>query len=408
MVDAAGDRVPLLGSSVRARSRPAVERCKVEVSQLSGSWLASYADFAAHRPRGAAQEPVWARAWHRHASPDIVAITAEDDGAPALMLALEVVRQGPFRVARFIGGSHANANFPAADGRWARGAGGRELRAIARDMRRARPDIDLLRLERMAESQGGTPNPLLAAGRLPSPNPALSLALEGSMAETLKRLGDRRKARKHRSKQRKFEETGGVRRVEARSDAAIDRLLSAFFAFKEARFREAGIPDVFAEPAVRAAFLDVFRESLGEASPPFLLHGLEVGGMLRAVTGSSRTADRTTCEFGAIGSDEMVKHSPGEFLFYENIEEACAAGQRFYDFGVGDEPYKRSWCDTQTTHFDVLLPLTGKGRVLAGSLSLLGRLKTAVKRNPAVWQAVKGLRRRAVGAAPDKPDDMPD
>ena len=99
--------------------------------------------------------------------------------------------------------------------------------------------------------------------------------------------------------------------------------------------------------------------------PPFVLHGLEVDGTLRAVTGSSRTSTRIICEFGTIADDDLAHASPGDFLFFENIAEACRQGLAVYDFSVGDEPYKRLWCDLETRHFDVIIPLSAKGRLLA-------------------------------------------
>lgn len=397
MVDAAGGLSALPRRPAAAAATPDTSP-DIAVSRFSPAWLPAYADFLRKAPHGAAQEPVWLAAWHTHSSKDMIAAAATAKGKPVLMLALEVVRRGPFRVARFVGGSHANANFPAVDPAWATGAARRDVQALALAVRRARPDIDLVLFERMPAEHAGTANPLLAAGGAPSPNPALSLTLEADILRTLDRRGERRKAKKQRSKIRKFEAAGGFRRIEAQSDAEVERLLGAFFAFKESRFRQAGIADVFAEPSVRAAFLTLFRAALREPHRPFVLHGLEVGGALRAVTGSSRTPRRTTCEFGGISDDELGKQSPGEFLFYQNIEEACAAGQDAYDFGVGDEPYKRHWCDTETTHFDVELPLTLKGRALAGGLGLLRRATGTVKRNPVLWQAVKRLRRRAAGA----------
>ena len=35
-----------------------------------------------------------------------------------------------------------------------------------------------------------------------------------------------------------------------------------------------------------------------------------------------------------------------------------------FDFSVGDEPYKRLWCDIETRHIDVVAPLTAKGALL--------------------------------------------
>ena len=133
--------------------------------------------------------------------------------------------------------------------------------------------------------------------------------------------------------------------------------------------------------------------------PSFVLHGLEVGGKLRAVTASSLTPNGLVCEFGAIADDELAHASPGDFLFFDNIEEACQRGLKIYDFSVGDEPYKRLWCNLETRHFDVTIPLTIKGRALALQMRLAARLKAFIKNSPTVWKLTKLLRKRAVGIA---------
>ncbi|TIX05388.1 MAG: GNAT family N-acetyltransferase, partial [Mesorhizobium sp.] len=76
------------------------------------------------------------------------------------------------------------------------------------------------------------------------------------------------------------------------------------------------------------------------------------------------------------------------------------------DFSVGDEPYKRLWCDIETQHFEVLVPLTLKGRALALALRQGARTKAIIKNSPLIWKLTKMLRRKAAGqAAPAAEDD---
>jgi len=56
-------------------------------------------------------------------------------------------------------------------------------------------------------------------------------------------------------------------------------------------------------------------------------------------------------------------------------------------------------------HFDVLVPLSAKGKVLAGALALTSRLKRLTKSNPALWAAARRLRRRAAGQPEGCGDD---
>ncbi|MDX8507160.1 GNAT family N-acetyltransferase [Mesorhizobium captivum] len=406
MVDAAasfdGNRIAANEAPARA---PASSQGRLTAAVSDG--LADYAEFCASALFAPAQSPSWVRNWAAETRADMVVATLNTDSRPALSLALEVVRSGPFRVARFAGGRHANGNFPAADRRFLPAIDGPAIRSLFSAIAKARPDIDLVSLERLLPDLDGVANPLAALPNFPSPNLALAVDLDGGFDALLARASGKRKRKKHRSQTRKFEAVGSFRRIEARSREEVDRLLDAFFDMKEVRFAKMGIANVFGDEEVRAFFRALFADALAEEKPSFLLHGLDVAGKLRAVTGSSRSGKRLTCEFGAIAEDDLAFTSPGDFLFFDNIQEACELGFGAYDFSVGDEPYKRLWCDIEVQHFEALAPLTLKGRVLATGLRQGARAKAFIKNNPMVWKLTKMLRRKTAGqtAAPAAADD---
>lgn len=361
--------------------------------------LADYGQFCASALFAPAQSASWVSNWAIATSADIVVAMLSRDSRPALSLALEVVRHGPFKVARFTGGRHANGNFAAADPRALPAIDGPAIRSMFKAIAKARPDIDLISLERLLPDLDGIANPFAALPGFPSPNLALAVDLDGGFDALLSRASGKRKRKKHRSQTRKFEAVGAFRRIEARSREEVDRLLDAFLEMKEVRFAKMGIANVFGDSQVRRFFRALFTDALAEERPSFLLHGLDVAGKLRAVTGSSRSGKRLICEFGAIAEDDLAFTSPGDFLFFDNIQEACELGFKVYDFSVGDEVYKRLWCDIETQHFEVLAPLTLKGRALATGLRQGARAKAFIKNNPPIWRLTKMLRRKAAGQA---------
>jgi CelD/BcsL family acetyltransferase involved in cellulose biosynthesis len=350
-----------------------------------------------------AQSFAWIKAWVASARPDFLVATLDTGNGPAFAIALEVVRWGPFRVARFMSGSHANGNFPPSPRKTAQSVTQGDLDATVAAIKMARPDVDMLAFERLVDRMEGRENPLLALPHSASANLSLGVDLAGGFDELLGRANGKRKRKKHRAQARKFEAAGGFRRIEAKTPAKANAMLDAFFVMKEERFRKMGIANVFGEASVQSFFRALFAEALAEEEPAFLLHGLEVAGRLHAVTGSSRATDRLICEFGSIAEGNISNTSPGDFLFFDNIREACEEGFAVYDFSVGDEPYKRLWCDIETTHFDVFVPLTAKGRLMAGGMRAVSRLKSAIKSSPTVWRIAKALRRR--GSTPARVED---
>jgi CelD/BcsL family acetyltransferase involved in cellulose biosynthesis len=363
--------------------------------------VAAYSAFADGRNFAPAQSPLWVSAWSAESGKDCFIVLARQANGSQIALPLEVSSLGPLKTARFMGNRHANGNFPPASA----APGGIDSATIVNAVRRLRPDIDLVLLERMTHSLAGKVNPLAHLPQQPSPNVSLAVNLEGGFDAMLGRSSGKRKRKKHRSQTRKFETAGQIKRIEASTPEEVNRVLESFFELKSARFRELGLPDVFADDATKAFFRRLFLSSLGSRQKPFQLHALEIAGKLRAITGSSRSVDRLICEFGAIANDDLAHASPGEFLFFENINEACARGFSVYDFSVGDEPYKRLWCDIEERQFDVRLATSQSGKVLGAVDGALASLKRSIKANPLLWPAIKRLRRPKPHSAAEHPDD---
>jgi CelD/BcsL family acetyltransferase involved in cellulose biosynthesis len=390
-------------SVVPPSARPRATGSRLVVSILPETDLAAYGELAAKGLYAPAQDPLWIEEWVANVEPDGFVALVERDGRPVYALALEIARSGPFRIARFMSGRHANGNFPAGDPDFLK-ADPFDVAAMLDAVRAAHPNVDALVLERLLPELDGIANPLLALPHFPSPNVSLAVGLDGGFDVLLSRVSGKRKRKKHRSQTRKFEAAGGFRRIEARTPEEVSRLLDAFFAMKEFRFRKMGIANVFGDMEVQNFFRSLFRDALDENPPPFVLHALEVGGTLRAVTGSSLSGKRLVCEFGAIAEDDLAHTSPGDFLFFENIGEACRQGLGVFDFSVGDEPYKRLWCDIETRHFDVVMPLTAKGHLLAHALRLKAGVKARIKNSPMVWKFAKLLRKSTAGQQPADED----
>lgn len=395
MVDAAAS----LQTPASSRAHPASSRAGLSEDTAVGTDLAAYAEVARNGVFAPAQSPLWIEHWIGKLRPDFLVATLSRGGRPVLSMALEVTRKGPLAIAGFMSGRHANGNMPPVTAAFAASATAADLETLTAAIRKARPDIDVIALDRLASEIGGVGNPLLLLPHRQSPNLSLAVSLEGGFDALLGRTSGKRKRKKHRSQTRKFEAAGGFRRLEAKSEVETNALLDAFFTMKEARFRKMGITNVFADEAVHSFFRALFAEALKEPKPSFVLHGLEVAGKIRAATGSSRCAERLICEFGAIADDDVAFASPGGYLFFDNIREACDEGYSIYDFSVGDEPYKRLWCDLEIRQFDVLMPLTIKGRAAAAALLGANRLKSFVKNNRFVWKLVKTFRKKAAAQA---------
>jgi CelD/BcsL family acetyltransferase involved in cellulose biosynthesis len=74
------------------------------------------------------------------------------------------------------------------------------------------------------------------------------------------------------------------------------------------------------------------------------------------------------------------------------IEQASSSGHKVFDFGVGDQLYKRSWCPQRTELVDCYVPLNLKGRLAAPLITGMIRLKRTIKTSPALHRIAARLR----------------
>ena len=343
---------------------------------------------------GAPQSFAWIDSWRAIVNADSFVIGLFDGDGPILLVPLEVVSQSGAKIARYPGGSHANCNFP-----WLRkeydGLLGPEMvRQLIEKIRKARPDIDALSLTRQLSELQGVTNPLLTLRKAPNPNPVLAASLGGGFDAVLDRANRKRKLKKHRQHSRRYEESGGWRIAEPQNQAEANTVLDLYFAMKAQRFRKMGIRDPFADENVRNFFKAFFGEGLVKGRNLHELRFLEVGGTVRSIIGKLLGDTGPTVEFSAIAEDELTSASPGEFLFFEDISRSCDEGRSIYNFGIGDEPYKREWCDIELTIYDTLVPLSAKGKLFTALQSVRNAIAGSLKRNPRLWGLAKTLRSR--------------
>jgi CelD/BcsL family acetyltransferase involved in cellulose biosynthesis len=364
------------------------------LAEAGGLWPA----FAAHDLFGVAQSRHWTECWAAKVSSQIVCGVIFEGDQPVLMLPLEIVRNKGFTVARFIGGSHANANFPLLRKDRAGLVTEKLASAVLQSVSLAVPKLDAIVLARQQPEISGVANPFAALPSHQSPNLALSFQLEPSFEHLIKHRSGARKLKKMRQQARRMDERGGWACEVALSEAQVSEMLEAFLVMKARRFEEFGLKNTFGAPETKEFFKALFDAGSPQPHSPFRLDALRVGGDILAVAGSSMRHGSNIVEFGAVRAHEPTL-SPGDFLFHQIIKRACENGTRAFDFGVGDEPYKRAWCDIETRHFETVKGFGARGLAYAQLYTAANKAKLAIKRNPHLFDLLRKLRLRKAGIA---------
>ncbi|MGB8816576.1 MAG: GNAT family N-acetyltransferase [Rhizobiaceae bacterium] len=358
-----------------------------------GEVEASWRDAGPRLTTATPQDLDFVLGWQKHVNADCIAVVgaAVQTGLVDFVLPLEIIRKNLLTLARFPGGSHANSNFAASGTIAAQMRPERLTAAISKAVSLARPDIDAIMLERQLERLDKITNRLILPQSGTSPNVALSFAFLPTFQELLKVRNGPKKLKKMRQMHRRMEERGGYRQFKAQSRAECQRVLERFFQLKGERLKSRGLNDVFGDEEVQAFFKALFCDAVTLPSPRFELHALEVGGEIAAVAGCSIHGKHVTVEFGGICSTDH-QLSPGDILFHFMIEQYFDRGFEIFDFGVGDEFYKRRWCDIETWHRDTFLALSAKGRVATSAMRAVAGAKKSIKSNPMLFNLLKKLR----------------
>ncbi len=339
----------------------------------------------------------WCAAWTKTHGSELLIVRGAAGREPLFLLPFEIGRSRFFRAARLIGSEHSNLN-TGLFGAGIDNAAAAELTAaltggIGRQLGRF---ADVIVFDRTPLIWRGAPHPLAALAGIENPNASFQLPLLGTMERTLAQINAKRRRKKMRISERCLAEIGGYDYVIAREAQEAHALLETFFRQKAARFETLGLPDAFRGAETRAFFHALI--DAGAPEPLLELNAIRLkgdhAGRILAVAGLSRKGGHVICQFGSIDEEIAPGASPGELLFYRMIERLCAEGVALFDFGIGDQPYKRSWCTLETPLRDIVLPLTFRGRLAGGGFRAIAWAKRLVKANETLYAFIQSQRQR--------------
>ncbi|ANH06631.1 hypothetical protein shn_06740 [Shinella sp. HZN7] len=398
---ARGDPAPAAERDHKRPPMPLSIRLHERMEPVEACWRALETDNALSLH----QSYDWCRAWVESRACRLLIIEGCSGGRTHLLLPFEIVRRGPIRIARFLAAPFSNINT---------GLYSRDFRALAAPprLRQALETVrsqlarhcDIFLLENMPLDWRGETSPFSDLSAVLNQNAAFQIELFADFERTLQQVNARRRRKKFRASERRLMALGGYEHIIAEAGAESRALLETFFQQKAARFDAMGLPDVFRNEDTRDFFRRLVSVPEADGSYPLQLHAVrlkgENEGRIAAIAGLSRKGDHVICQFGSIEDTIAADASPGEFLFYLAIRKLCGEGVRLFDFGIGDQPYKRSWCTMETRQYDLLWPTTMAGATVAALHRAKTGAKRLIKQNPQIYAFLQRLRSGRTAPAP--------
>ena len=154
---------------------------------------------------------------------------------------------------------------------------------------------------------------------------------------------------------------------------------------KARSFARMGVGNLFAQPG----YPEFFREF---ATGPATKHLAHVSSLNVGATPAAINLGLTWrgCYYHLLASyddGEASRFGPGAAHLHELLHYAIGRGFRVFDFTIGDERYKRDWCDTELELYDTISGATLRGSLFAAVVTARRRLKRWIKQTPALWSA---------------------
>ncbi|TWI92635.1 CelD/BcsL family acetyltransferase involved in cellulose biosynthesis [Roseibium hamelinense] len=363
-----------------------------EIEGLEELWQ----DLETNGTCGPYQRLEWIRSWlttlGQNAATRPVMVSVHARGRPVGLLPLAVTAKGTFQILTFAGQNYVNQN----TGLWADNAEAEfdptELLAALRGLA-GKIGADLVQLNNLASGPGGSDNPLYLAACIPSVHPLFETALSGSFDELFRQTHKKESRKKLLRKERGLRESGAFSIEKASSSLQIETALSAFFAQRSAREKNAGIPNAFGSKAEQ----DFVRKLASEpdiGTAPLSVWSLNVAGKVRAVFLTVRTASHLSGYAISFSEDDLSVYSPGLVLLKNVLQtEMQTGGLLALDLGIGDERYKRSWTNPVQLK-DLVCATSAKGTIALTALKALQAVKTRVRRSKKLWPMVRKMRQR--------------
>lgn len=268
---------------------------------------------------------------------------AFEDGQPVALFPFGIHRLWGGRVLCFLGGEQVDYNAPLLTADYCHQERFEALFLMVLD-RLPRHDVRLfVRMPEMLAEQGAAnPMPRAMACRFSDKSYAADLPNEWSTFSA--RLSAQFRSNTGR-KWRRLAAMGDLRFVVAANPDRAVPLLEATFAQKRRRLQATGARDTLAQDDLRR-FYSSLPERLGTKGCTHL-SALMLGDQVLATHLGMVYGNRLYWLLPTFAGDEWERYSTGRLLLEQLLRWAISKRLSWFDFTVGGEAYKRTWCNRE-------------------------------------------------------------
>ena len=251
-------------------------------------------------------------------------------------------------------------------------------------------NFDVAVLRHMPEHIGAQRNPFLDLAVSASSSGAHYMQIYGPWEQFYRDKRSSATRRHDRVKIKRMAELGTVRFETVTEPCAAEAVLDALFVQKAASFAAHGVANFLARPG-RQAF---FRAVAAEPALRDIVHisDIKVGTRIAAANLGFIFRRRYYHFIASYDGGAVGRFGPGTAHLHALVDYALQHGCTVFDFTVGDEAYKRDWCDSEERMFDYRASRNARGVAAAAASIIAMRVKRRIKQTPQLWAAYVRLR----------------
>jgi len=342
----------------------------------------------------------WLSEWHahvgrpRHCKPVIVLIS-DERGNLLILLPLAIEREGMLRRLTWLGSDLCDYNAPLLAASFNEVVPPERFRHLWRqivDAVRAMPfhRFDLVDMDKMPALVGAQSNPMLSLAVLPRTYSAHAASLGDNWEEFCgaKTTGQTRK--RDRRRLRRLTESGEVRFVHASGCDEITETMNVLITQKRHYLARKGVEDLF----TRAGYREFFRAVVLNPHLSDVVHVSRVDVNATPVAAGLGLMHKNCYHLvmSSYRDGDVARFGPGRVHLMELFRHAIERRAAKFDFTIGDEPYKRDWCDIELKVVGYLEAATTMGGLVAAARSAILRGDFFIRQKPKLRRPLSKVR----------------
>ncbi len=362
--------------------------------QLWSRWNTRLSDFARSiEGTGATlfQGALWLETWYEtfaaapRTEPLIVGVENRHTGQLLFVLPLCRYRENGLRVIGFPDFGLADYNAPLVHPDFTPTR--RDMTALMGEICEMLPRADLLKLEKIPERIGNTTNPLTLINGLHESNLChFGIEITDSWEDYWSSL--KRNFRKdQRRRWRVLEKQGETSFVWCREQQEIASLLHTLKRQQKERLQRLNLPFLLDDPSLQAFYDTITRQ--GCTNGPVIFTALLVDGEPVATLCGFGDGRHYAMTLSGYETGAWSKSSPGRLLTERTMQKLHEQGYSYFDFTIGDEPYKKYFAREQGALLEYFRPLSAKGLPRVAWM----KLKASQRKSPLLRALKKALGR---------------